>query len=493
MKPQPGLSKQISKESLGDVQDTGQLWIHTVPPEIAASVSDAEKKRQEAINEVIYTERDFVRDMEYLRDVWIKGIQDQDFIPESRKADFITQVFWNVHEIIAVNTRLRDALNKRQKHYAIVEKIGDILLDNVCHFQPFVSYGAHQLWGKYEFEKEKNSNPAFAAFVEYTERLPESRKLELNAYLTKPTTRLARYPLLLEAVLKHTPDDSSDKSQLPKVIGIVRDFLAKVNAESGKSENRFNLLQLEQQLVFKPGEEVDLRLAEEGRELVHKGSLNKRDGELQVYLFDHAIVFTKSVKGKHHEQFKVYRRPIPLELLYISAPDDGSSSGTIGRSRGKGHSLVKPEFKEKSGVGSVVSLNARGEGKGQHWISFVYLGKRNYNLVLWANNALAHRKWLDSIVKCQQVIKDRSLVFETVPLSEGFFHGPNKVNCAAPFSGGRRVVYGTDDGVYVSDLRDPNKDPVKVLPLLEVTQVDVLEDYALLIVLSGTHLGFRRP
>ncbi|KAJ3765633.1 hypothetical protein FB446DRAFT_759996, partial [Lentinula raphanica] len=29
-----------------------------------------------------------------------------------------------------------------------------------------------------------------------TERLPESRKLELNAYLTKPTTRLARYPLL---------------------------------------------------------------------------------------------------------------------------------------------------------------------------------------------------------------------------------------------------------------------------------------------------------
>lgn len=51
--------------------------------------------------------------------------------------------------------------------------------------------------------------------------------------------------------------------------------------------------------------------------------------------------------------------------------------------------------------------------------------------------------------------------------------------------GGKRVVYGTDDGVYVSDLRDLNKDPVKVLALLEVTQVDVLEDYQLLIVLSG--------
>jgi RHO1 GDP-GTP exchange protein 1/2 len=93
-------------------------------------------------------------------------------------------------------------------------------------------------------------------YIEATERLPESRKLELNGYLTKPTTRLARYPLLLEAVLKHTPDDSPDKQTLPQVIRIVREFLGKVNLETGRTENRFNLLQLDQQLVFRPGEQV---------------------------------------------------------------------------------------------------------------------------------------------------------------------------------------------------------------------------------------------
>jgi len=71
-----------------------------------------------------------------------------------------------VHDIIGVNTRLRDALNKRQKAYAVVDRIGDVLMESVPHFGPFVSYGAHQLYGKYEFEKEKNSNPAFAQFVE---------------------------------------------------------------------------------------------------------------------------------------------------------------------------------------------------------------------------------------------------------------------------------------------------------------------------------------
>jgi len=51
--------------------------------------------------------------------------------------------------------------------------------------------------------------------------------------------------------------------------------------------------------------------------------------------------------------------------------------------------------------------------------------------------------------------------------------------------GGRRVVYGTDDGVYISDLRDTTREPSRVLALLEVSQVDVLEEYQLLIVLSG--------
>lgn len=93
-------------------------------------------------------------------------LKEDDIIPQARRADFLGQVFWNVLDIITVNTRLRDALTKRQKSYAVVDRIGDILLEFVPHFAPFVEYGAHQLYGKYEFEREKNTNPAFAHFVE---------------------------------------------------------------------------------------------------------------------------------------------------------------------------------------------------------------------------------------------------------------------------------------------------------------------------------------
>ena len=72
MKPQRELKQEIWQESLGDEgsgPDAGTLWIHSVPKEIVDMLSETEKKRQEAINEVIYTERDFVRDMEYLKEV----------------------------------------------------------------------------------------------------------------------------------------------------------------------------------------------------------------------------------------------------------------------------------------------------------------------------------------------------------------------------------------------------------------------------------------
>ncbi|EIW79346.1 RhoGEF Rgf2 [Coniophora puteana RWD-64-598 SS2] len=491
MKPQPGLKKQISKESLGDFVEPGTLWIHSVPQEVVNSVSDTEKKRQEAINEVIYTERDFVRDMEYLRDVWIAGLRDGDIIPAERRQDFIQQVFWNINEIIAVNTRLRDALNKRQKSYAVVERISDILLDAVPHFGPFVSYGAHQLYGKYEFEKEKSSNPAFAAFVEVgitTERLPESRKLELNGYLTKPTTRLARYPLLVEAVIKHTPEDNPDKQTLAQVVTIVREFLAKVNVETGKTENRFNLLQLDQQLVYRPGEQVDLKLQDPERELVYKGALNKRggggqgdSGDLLVYLFDNTLLMVKQ-KSKN-EQYKVYRRPIPLELLFISVPDEaGNQHGRP--SAVKQRALTKNSSKS-AGAPYAPAIPVKVDGKGGFPITFIHLGRKYYQMTLWASTLVSQRKWVENIGKQQEALRQRGTFFDTVALSEGFFIGSNRVNCAAPFGDGRRIAYGTDDGVYLSDLWEPNRDPVKVVALLDVSQVDVLEEYQLLIVLSA--------
>lgn len=47
---------------------------------------------------------------------------------------------------------------------------------------------------------------------------------------------------------------------------------------------------------------------------------------------------------------------------------------------------------------------------------------------------------------------------------------------------------GTNDGLRISDLKDQNRYPVKVLALTDVVHFDVLDNYGLLIVLSGQSL-----
>lgn len=312
-----GLKQDEAPTNDDDVDQTDEqkLWINSVPKEVADSVSDKEKKRQEVISEICYTERDFCKDLEYLRDFWINPLRSKASpIPPQRREKVVRNIFSNIIDppsIHSVSSKLAKALTDRQQKNHVVRNIGDIFLECVPAFEPFILYGSKQMEAKYEFENERSTNPHFSRFVDEIERRKESRKLELNGYLTKPTTRLARYPLLLENILKYTEDGNSDKEDIPKVLVTIRDLLTRVNAESGKAENRFNLRRLHDQLKFRPNERVDLKLTDEGRELVFKSNFKKsptENSEITAFLFDHAVLLVRIKQVGKTDEVKAYRR-----------------------------------------------------------------------------------------------------------------------------------------------------------------------------------------
>ncbi|KAK9466971.1 CNH domain-containing protein [Lipomyces arxii] len=477
------LRRQNSTWSLNTEENDKEdkLWIYSVPKEIADLVDDRERMRQEIICEVIYTERDFVKDLEYIRDFWIIPLRKSNIIPEHRREKFIRTVFSNVMEVHAINSRLAEALTVRQQQAHIVQRIGDVLLEHVPKFYPFIKYGANQLYGKHEFEREKATNPIFSKFVDDTERMAESRKLELNGYLTKPTTRLAKYPLLLEQVLKYSPADSPDRENLNKSIGLIREFLHKVNVETGKANNRYELMQLSRSLIFPPGEYVDLKLTEEGRQILFQGTLKKKvqdqQGDVSVYLLDHCLLFVRKKVVNRREQCKVFRKPIPLELLIVSQTEDGSGK--------------RPS---SSLIPTARSAPSRSETQnGKFSITFYHLGRRGYELVLYAQTYASRKKWLETISAQQKVLRERSGVYVRTLLCTGTFDASNRVNCAAPFDGGRKMLYGTDSGIYMSDTRPARgstsiQKPQRVLAVSNITQMEVLEEYSMLLALSDKTL-----
>ena len=511
MKVSPGLTRSTSKSSLHDEAESNEqkLWINTVSKDVSDSVSESERKRQEVISELMYTERDFVKDLEYLRDFWIKPLRTPETspIPEHRREKFIRTVFSNCQEVHAVNARMASALTRRQQQSPVVRAVGDIFLEYVGQFAPFVKYGANQLFGKFEFEREKASNPAFARFVEETERLKESRKLELNGYLTKPTTRLARYPLLLENVLKATAEGEDDKKDVPKAIKSIRETLTRVNEESGKAENHFNLMTLNNQLKWGAIPHMDLKLTEETRQLIFKSNLKKtpqsEQADVGAYLFDHAVLLVRTKVVGKKEEVRVYRKPIPLELLVIKEMD-----AVLPRPLGAsvtGSMVKRPSASMIPGVGRSTTAAARaaaaglgvgaGEGgAGVYPITFKGLGKGGYELTLYCTSPIQREKWMEHIQRQKRLLADRHKIFAmSKVLGEGsgggFFSAASgvRVNCCRPIDGGRKLVIGTDVGVFIAERGRPDVKSVRPRRVLEaklVTQIEVLEQHSILVVLA---------
>ncbi|EEB08547.1 Rho1 guanine nucleotide exchange factor 1 [Schizosaccharomyces japonicus yFS275] len=475
---------ELSQSSSVAFDDKEQkLWIYSVPKEIADSVSEREKKRQEVICEVIYTERDFVKDLEYLRDYWIKPLYASNCIPEAKKEKFIRTVFLNALEVHSVNSKLAEALTVRQNKEPVVQRVADIFLEFVPRFEPFIRYGAGQLYGKYEFETEKANNPAFAKFVYETERLKESRKLELNGYLTKPTTRLARYPLLLSAVLKYTDSENSDTQDIPKVIELIKEFLTRLNVESGKAENRFNLMQLNKQLLFKPGEHYELHLLDDNRQLIFKGPLKKKNAgsasfesssDVHLFLFDNALLLVKPKTVSKRQFFKVHQRPMSLMFLRFSLIDDSGNKMPTSKKY-----LLQSPLKATAHIGRPANK--------MYPFNLQLLGKKGYEVTLYASTEVGRDKWQEHIERQQQAIFKKSQWFESTVVCRDFFSVSDRVNAIGVYDGGRRLLFGTDTGIYLST-RKPHSmilvQPIRILSLPNVSQLEVIEEYNLLLLLS---------
>ncbi|KMU74906.1 Rho1 guanine nucleotide exchange factor 1 [Coccidioides immitis RMSCC 3703] len=263
----------------------------------------------------------------------------------------------------------------------------------------------------------------------------------------KKATSSILYPLLLENVVKYTKDDNPDKQDIPKAIALIRDFLSRVNTESGKSENHFNLMQLNMALKFAPGDYVDLKLTEENRTMLIKMAFKKGptdSSEVTAYLFDHAVLLVRIKAVNKREEY----RPLAAQPMH--------------------HQLPK-----------MLSLSRSDT-----------LGKGGYDQTLWATSQTQRKRFIELVEGQQRKLREHSSNFysKTV-LCEGFFTAVNRVNCLVPIDGGRKLVYGTDNGIYLSERwpKDKSAKPKRVLDATAVTQIDTLEEYQLKLWMCTKH------
>ncbi|XP_076424123.1 pleckstrin homology domain-containing family G member 6 isoform X3 [Peromyscus maniculatus bairdii] len=209
-------------------------------------------------------------------------------------------------------------------------------------FLPYVQYCLRVKQTMAYAREQQDTNPSFHTFVQWCEKHKRSGRQTLGDLLIKPHQRITKYPLLLQAVLKRSPEPRAQEALNAMVgtqIEAVESFLRHINGQVRQGEEQESLAAAAQRIgpyeVLEPSnEEVEKNLRqfstldlmtpilgvaqEHTRQLLLEGPVRVkegREGKLDVYLFLFSDVLLVTKPQRRADKAKVIRPPLMLEKL----------------------------------------------------------------------------------------------------------------------------------------------------------------------------------
>ncbi|XP_051873562.1 FERM, ARHGEF and pleckstrin domain-containing protein 2 isoform X2 [Pristis pectinata] len=279
--------------------------------------------------EILTTERTYMKDLEVIT-VWFRSaVIKENAMPEG----LMTLLFSNIDPIYEFH---RGFLKEIEQRLALWEgrsnahvkgdyqRIGDIMLRNMCVLKEFTSYLQKHDEVLTELEKAtKRSKKLEGVYKEF--ELQKVCYLPLNTFLLKPIQRLMHYKLILERLCKHYHPDHRDYGDCRDALKEVQEMSAQLHSSLIRLENFQKLTELQRDLIGID----DLILP--GRDFIREGCLYKltRKGLQQrmFFLFSDMLLYTsKGVTSSN--QFKVHGQ-LPLYgmiLIVLDPPIEESES-----------------------------------------------------------------------------------------------------------------------------------------------------------------------
>jgi hypothetical protein len=186
-------------------------WSSIIGTPALADIPERERKRQEAIFELIRTEGTHVRDLQTIVEVFFNAIKDSTFL--SSKAQ--TVIFANVEEVLLTAVSFLSELEIRQKESRLyVTKVGDILDAHMKNMSTYLPYCVNQTTARQILMSERSRNAELdKVLIDLRNQHPSARGLDLSSFLLVPMQRLTRYPLLISQIVRYTVQEETDEKE----------------------------------------------------------------------------------------------------------------------------------------------------------------------------------------------------------------------------------------------------------------------------------------
>lgn len=257
------------------------------------------------MREMIQTERDYVKSLEYIIENYVPELLRED-IPQALRGQR-NSIFGNIEKIYEFHRQY------------FLQEIED------CESHPFT---VGQCFLKFESQfylyalYNKNKPKSDGLMLEYgtmffrEKQLELEDKMDLASYLLKPVQRMGKYALLLKQLLKECPERDSDHHDLKTAEEMVR----------------FQLRHGNDLLAMDALRECDVNVKEQGRLLRQEEFLvwqgRSKKSFRHLFLFEDLILFSKARRDPERKGFDIYQYKHSIKTTDIGLTEQIGESPT---------------------------------------------------------------------------------------------------------------------------------------------------------------------
>ncbi|TKS80929.1 Rho guanine nucleotide exchange factor 26 SH3 domain-containing guanine exchange factor [Collichthys lucidus] len=275
---------------------------------LSERMSQEERKRQEAIFEVISSEHSYLHSLEILIRMFKNSAELSDAMTKTEHH----HLFSNITDVCEASKKFFKELEERHQQNIVIDDISDIVCKHAqSNFDPYVTYCSNEVYQQRTLQKLVSKNPAFKEVLTRIEGHPDCRNLPMISFLILPMQRITRLPLLMDTICQKTPKDSAQYEECTKALQGVSKVVRKCNEGARTMERTEMMYTINSQLEFKI---KPFPLVSSSRWMVKRGELTafvedngiflKRMSRQQVYFFLFNDVFIVTRK-KSEESYAV--------------------------------------------------------------------------------------------------------------------------------------------------------------------------------------------
>ncbi|XP_035799683.2 uncharacterized protein arhgef4 isoform X6 [Amphiprion ocellaris] len=279
-----------------------------------------EQMRTNVINEIMSTERDYIKHLKDICEGYIKQCRKRtDMFNEEQ----LRTIFGNIEDIYRFQRKflkgLEKKFNKEQPH---LSEIGCCFLEHQTDFQIYSEYCNNHPNACVQLSKLMKVNK-YVFFFEACRLLQKMIDISLDGFLLTPVQKICKYPLQLAELLKYTNPQHRDYKDVEAALNAMKNVARLINERKRRLENIDKIAQWQSSIEDWEGEDVLSRSSD----LIFSGELTKlsqpqaKSQQRMFFLFDHQMVYCK--KDLLRRDMLYYKGRMDMDHMEVIDMEDG--------------------------------------------------------------------------------------------------------------------------------------------------------------------------